>query len=387
VIKTTKSDQNSKPALSYYTNMPTPYQLDFCEALTEHFQLKVVFFTSRESDRQWDLKISDKYEYRILKSSWLSRLVQKKIVSFHFSWQILQLLRKDNAQFVVVNGTYWSPNVVLVLFLGHLRNKKVWYYGEPLFAARGKLQNIFKRKILAYPLKKWATGIFAIGKWAVNSYLDLGFKSPVYNIPYNINTSLFKLENIDSRLFNKLRGDFDLEGHVILLSSGSLIARKGMDVLISAFNLLPRDLNAKLLIMGEGPDKNFLVELAKDNDKVIFLGFQEKQVIPAFFNLSDIFVFASKYDGWGLVINEAVAAGNAIICSDAVGAAADKLINEVNAIILDPGDIEGFAAAMLDLIEHEEKRKLFIQQSISLEPDLSSALNARKVYDICRRVK
>jgi hypothetical protein len=85
-----------RPTLSFYTNMPTPYQLDFFSELSKLFSLQVTYFTEREADRQWELPVTDTtYTTRVLKNGFLARWVQRKAVSFHFSRQIIGLLRKD----------------------------------------------------------------------------------------------------------------------------------------------------------------------------------------------------------------------------------------------------------------------------------------------------
>ena len=81
-------------------------------------------------------------------------------------------------------------------------------------------------------------------------------------------------------------------------------------------------------------NKESLKELAAPaGGRIVFLGFVEKNDIPYYFANSDIFAFASRYDGWALVINEALAADLPIISSDKVGAAVDKLKHRINVLV------------------------------------------------------
>jgi glycosyltransferase involved in cell wall biosynthesis len=171
---------------------------------------------------------------------------------------------------------------------------------------------------------------------------------------------------------------------IVLLSSGSLIHRKGMDILVKAFMQLPDHLNAHLLLMGDGESKKELLQLSANSSKVHFIGFQEKNLVPYWFNLADVFVFASRYDGWGLVINEALAAKKPVICSNTVGAAKDKLVNLHNAIIIDDEDVKNWSLAMEQLITDETFRNKIIENSQVVKQELSSDFNAKKVYDIYR---
>lgn len=371
-----------KPVLTFYTNMPTPYQLDFFGALKEHFDLRVVYFTTREADRQWQLGTSGEgYAVKVLKNSRLALMIQKKVPSFHYSREIISLAKEDDGEFVLVNGTYWSPNVVLALFYSYKKNKKIAFWSEPVFPVNNRLR-FWLKKAMLWPVRRYTNFLLAIGKQAESAYRKYGYNKSIYNIPYNINSRLFRKEELQQRIFQKLLNEYKSKGETVLLSSGSLIPRKGMDTVISAFLRLPSQVNARLIIMGDGEVKEDLKRLSNNNERIHFIGFQEKEMIPYWFNLADIFVFASRYDGWGLVINEATAAGNAIICSNVVGAAADKLIDMHNAIILDPEDVTGFANAMESLITNNELRSELLRNSESLKAVFSSDYNAQRVYDI-----
>lgn len=375
----------NKPKLSFYTNMPTPYQVDFFSALTRHFSLEVVYFTKREADREWTLVDAEGYKASFLKNSWLARIVQKRIVSFHFSWSIITRAWKDNADFTVVNGTYWSPNVVLVLLLRAIRKRPVYFWGEPLFESAGSVKTGFKKRLLTLPLRRWSSAILAIGVMAERSYRQMGYKKEIFNIPYNIRNELFSPENIDKALYEELKRKWKGNGEIVLLSSGALVKRKGMDILIHAFKMLPQQLKARLIIIGDGPERKNLERLAGERPDIVFAGFQPKEAVPTFFRLADIFAFASRYDGWGLVINEALAAESAIVCSNKVGAAIDALENEVSAILCSTDNSEDWAKALERLISDEAFRRYLITNSRKCQDRLSSEYNAKKLYDIFTR--
>lgn len=367
--------------------MPTPYQLDFFDALKDYFDLRVIYFTSRESDRQWDLSAKDPgYTIQVLKNNRFALLVQKKFTSFHFSNQIRSLLHKDEADLVLVNGTYWSPNVLLALYISYKRKKKVAFWSEPVFPVNNRLL-FFIKKVMLLPVLKYTHFLLAIGKQAEQGYKRYGYNKPIYNIPYNINHRLFEIKNLDQDIFQKLLLKYKAKSEVILLSSGSLISRKGMDTVVKAFLQLPENVNARLLIIGDGEEKSALQTLINGNDRIELLGFQQKEMIPYWFNLADMFVFASRYDGWGLVINEAAAAGISIISSTAVGASADKLTNQLNGILLDAENVNGFTEAMQNLISDKEMRNKLVNNNQNVRTELSSEFNAKKLYDIYCDVK
>jgi glycosyltransferase involved in cell wall biosynthesis len=374
----------NKPTLCFYTNMPTPYQLDFFDELAILFSLQVVYFTSKEKDRQWNLPTNNEnYTAIVLKNNFIARGIQKKITSFHFSFGITGYLMKDASSYIIVNGTYWSPNVVLAILISKWRGKKVFFYGEPLFVTNNGFKKMLK-KILLWPVKYGTDGLLAIGKWAMQSYAGYGYKKKMYNIPYNINTGAFNREQLDKDRLNDLLGTYKTAGETVFLTSAALIKRKGIDIVIKAFLAVPAIYNVQLLIIGDGPERAELQELSAGDNRIHFTGFCEKEQVPYYFAIADVFAFASRYDGWALVINEAVAAGLAIVCSDTVGAAADKLVDGYNALICPAGNIiDCFTHAFITMTAYPEKRANLISNMANIKMELSSAYNAKKIYELC----
>jgi glycosyltransferase involved in cell wall biosynthesis len=96
-----------------------------------------------------------------------------------------------------------------------------------------------------------------------------------------------------------------------------------------------------LVMIGDGPELAKLRSLVPERlrARVIFLGFvADQRAISAVYRASDVFVHPSVYEPWGVVINEAVAAGMAIVAARTVGAAGELLRDGVNGKAVDPGD-------------------------------------------------
>src|SRR5262249_36569992 len=77
-----------------------------------------------------------------------------------------------------------------------------------------------------------------------------------------------------------------------------------------------------------------------------YAGFQAPEALPEFFARAHVFVLPSRYDGWGVVVNQALAAGLPVICSDAVGAGHDLVMDEVNGLKFSVGDATALAERM-----------------------------------------
>ena len=115
------------------------------------------------------------------------------------------------------------------------------------------------------------------------------------------------------------RADYDLgEDDVLLVTVGRLVARKALDQLLDLLVGL-RDQNAKLLVIGTGPEEAGLQAKAAELgivDHVRFLGGLSDQEKFNVLGMSDLYVSSSQHEGFGLVFLEGMAAGLPVICYD-----------------------------------------------------------------------
>lgn len=109
-----------------------------------------------------------------------------------------------------------------------------------------------------------------------------------------------------------------------LIYIGQLIHRKQVDVLIQALDLLlTSKLEVDLTIVGDGPEKKHLEELANKllvEAYIHWVGSKANKEIGRFLTGSDLLILPSRFDGWGAVVNESLMAGIPVICTDHCGA-------------------------------------------------------------------
>jgi len=103
-----------------------------------------------------------------------------------------------------------------------------------------------------------------------------------------------------------------------------------------------------LLFVGDGPLKQPLERLAgvHNGTSIRFLGFKNQTELPAFYDLCDVFVLPSRFEPWGLVVNEAMNAGKPVIVSDRVGAGADLVGHADNGWVFPAGNVTALAKAL-----------------------------------------
>jgi glycosyltransferase involved in cell wall biosynthesis len=162
-----------------------------------------------------------------------------------------------------------------------------------------------------------------------------------------------------------------------LLFAGSCVRQKGVEELIEALALV-RDLPLLLDLAGprdiEPRFNRWLVSLINAHhlvDRVTFHGLVDSQALAQLYASADIFVFPSRYEGYGIVLGEAMKAGLPIIAADN-GPVAEILANNENALIVPARDSEALAGAIRKLAESAAMRERFGRRSRDLAEHLPS---------------
>lgn len=121
---------------------------------------------------------------------------------------------------------------------------------------------------------------------------------------------------------------------------------KGLDVLLDAYARYRAAAEAPwaLVVVGDGPERARLEALACDG--VTFAGFAQGDDLGAWYGRADALVLPSHKDTWGLVVNEAMAAGLPVIVSTGAGCAVDLVDEGANGWSVPPGDGAALADAL-----------------------------------------
>lgn len=229
--------------------------------------------------------------------------------------------------------------------------------------------NILRERFgrLKVVLLKNFTCILAISEFLAQDYLRHGFKQgQVVTLMNSVDTSMFHPSNA-SEDKGRLRQKYGLPlSSTILFFVGSVIQRKGVDILVAAFIKLSQTFpDLYLLLVGphnaqENPslDKHWVVSLKQDlatadlASSTNFMGMvSDRQTLADLYRASDIFVFPSRKEGLGNVVLEAMASGLQIVVSDIP--VLDRVIcNGVNGIRVPLEDVAATASAIIRIIEN-----------------------------------
>ena len=162
--------------------------------------------------------------------------------------------------------------------------------------------------------------------------VEYGLHVPVAAISNGVDTDLFCPPSQEQEMPPR---------PLTLLHIGRLGYEKGVDQVLRAFALLSTNFpQARLAIVGTGPDKEVLKSLSNDlgiDDRVIFTGFVAHQDLPALCQKADLFITASTIETQGLVVLEAMSSGLPIVGVDAL-ALPDLIHNEINGFLVPAED-------------------------------------------------
>lgn len=166
-------------------------------------------------------------------------------------------------------------------------------------------------------------------------------------------------ENILKAAEENLNFKFD-KNKVNIISIGRLINAKGYDVLLQSHNkLIKEGLDYNLIILGEGPERKKLEKYIKENNlqnNTQLLGFKENPY--PYLKEADIFLSSSRYEGFSLVVAEAICLNKPVIATKCTGPL-ELLENGKYGLLAEVENIDDLAEKMKELILDEELRKKY----------------------------
>lgn len=145
-------------------------------------------------------------------------------------------------------------------------------------------------------------------------------------------------------------------GEKILMHISNFRPVKRVADVVRVFAGVRAKLNAVLLLIGDGPDRDLAQRVARElgvHENVHFLGKQDR--IEQFFSCSDLMVFPSEYESFGLAALEAMAAENAVLLSRG-GALPDLVEHGVNGFLADVGDVETMVRCAVEILSDDDRR-------------------------------
>lgn len=148
------------------------------------------------------------------------------------------------------------------------------------------------------------------------------------------------------------------QDETVFIFVGRLVAHKGIRDLLAAFEQISRQRkDVHLFVVGDGPELDQVAAAGQDNPAIRPMGRLDQQGVIEMFFASDVAVVPSHFEPWGLVVNEAMAAGLPVIASTRVGAVDDLVLDGKTGIVFKGGDIDDLSRAMATLAREVKLRR------------------------------
>ena len=142
-----------------------------------------------------------------------------------------------------------------------------------------------------------------------------------------------------------------------ILYVGRLEPHKGIDDLLAAFTTLTGKLpNARLLIAGDGSLRGRVIAAAAEMPAIHYLGRLADEALWEAYSIADFFVLPSRFEPWGLVVNEAMAAGLPVVVTDRVGCGPDLVRHGVTGLVVPAASVTALGKALETLCAEVDRR-------------------------------
>ena len=213
------------------------------------------------------------------------------------------------------------------------------------------------------------------------------FEKNINIIPTGIEVERFYEENINSKQVNELKKQLKIsKKDFVILFVGRLAEEKNVEFLIeSQKELCKKYKNIKLIIVGDGPDKEKYEEYSKTldvDDNIIFTGKTAWEDMPYYYHITNIFATASKTETQGLTVIEAMASNVVPVCMKDE-AFQSMVTEELNGLFFETQ--EEYHQQIIRLYKHKDELNKFNRQARIQAETYSSKYYGERVLEVYNR--
>lgn len=314
----------------YLTNTPSFYKLNLCNEIAKtHSLLLVLYGYGAEAVNKEMTDGQYRFDYCFINQGDSNR--RSKIKTFI---NLMRLMCKINAKKIIYAG-WMSPEYNLYSFISPKHKNVMVCESSIIDVSLQGWRGAIKRAIISR-----MGSALPSGRPHAELFKSIGFKGTVH-----ITGSV--------GIFNKGKRETNLKPNSPLkyIYVGRLVNVKNVGMFIDVFNA-----NGKpLTIVGKGVLEKELKAKAYPN--ITFSGFIDNEQLGAIYQSHDIFILPSKYEPWGLVVEEAIYWGLPVIVSDHVGSHVDMVDYLGTGAVFKSDDIGSLNKAIADVEANYDKYK------------------------------
>ena len=322
-----------------------PHRIAAFNALAADPDLDVEYIYLAESDpsRAWDTHQEEmRFRHRSLRERWQLRRGQSYV---HLTSGLRGALHELRPDVLVVGG--WDQAAYLQAYglRPFLNTKFLWWVESN---QRDRRPERAALRFAKQRLLSSVDGVVVPGSASRDYVIALGAPTDrIWVAPNAVDNERYRRGTVDRS---------GRSGPVQVLFAGRLESAKGVLTLLDAWSLIGR--GRELTIVGDGALRERMAERVRCSvmAPVRMLGHLERDDLVGRYAEADLFAFPSVSDPWGLVLNEAMAAGLPVVATSAPGAVDDLVHQGRNGLIVEPLDAAALADAIVTLSDDPELR-------------------------------
>ena len=352
------------------TEIISPYRIPVFNEIAAYptIDLKVVFFAETERERSWRVPVEKiRFPYEVLPGVAIP-LPDRFPVFFNPG---LTAALKREAPGVLICGGYHHPSSLAALWYANAaRIPFILWCESHLQSARlrGPLFDWYRRRFV-----RRSQGFIVPGTKSREYLLSLAADDArIWTAPNAVDNPAFSREVNPAAEQARWRGRFSKN---VILYVGRLVESKGLRALLQAVEQLSKSTEVQLILVGEGVARSRYESFCASRglSNVFFEGFKQQEDLSFYYSMADIFVLPSLREEWGLVLNEAAAAGLPLIGSEAAGASRDLIEEGENGFRVPPGDARVLAERLSVILGDPTLKEKMGQRSRQIAQRFSPA--------------
>lgn len=315
---------------------------------------------------QWDVPLLEGY-----RSVFLDNLRHEKWIRGFWSLVnpgIVAELRRNHFDAILVHGHNYATYLLAYL--------AARWHGTPIFTRtethlwlqRSRLKRLIRGPLLRLFYSQCAACL-AIGTRNAEFYRHHGVPDrKIFLVPYTVDNERFMAQADACRPHRAaLRAELGLRPDlpVILFASKFTRRKHPLDVLRAKMELQREGTECAVLLIGAGEEAQALRQYCSEQGlrDVHFLGFRNQSELPRYYAIADVFILPSENEPWGLVINEAMCAGVAVVATEEVGAVPDLVRPGENGMLYPARDVKALTVVLRGLVRDPYRCRRMGQRS------------------------
>jgi glycosyltransferase involved in cell wall biosynthesis len=291
--------------------------------------------------------------------------------------KVFQRIKLFKPNVVTLPG-YYDPAMVCIHFICKIMGIKVTL---SIDSTESDNPNIWYVEATKKFIVFFTDGFFCYGTKSANYMKKLGAPERKILLRRNsVNNDFVKKLHADYLASKEFRLEREQYPKYNFIFVGRFLEIKNLRRLLNSFSLLSNAQDWGIILVGDGPEKEYLRQKYTLNDTIFFLPPQEWKSVPKKMALGDVLVLPSYSEPWGLVTNEAMVCKMPVIVSSQCGSATDLIENNINGFTFDAYSEEELLNRMQFFVNFPDKISQFGEMSSNKIRNFSPAIVAKEMF-------